>query len=93
MEPSPAEHLSDLGPAQPRAHHLQTLHGIADQVRELVYGLPKSQKGVRPPFIDFRHPRVFDAELLLEKGQRLLQAVDLGLRPGPALAIGREGDS
>jgi len=135
MEPSPAKHLGDLGLAQPRAHYLEPLHEVADQVRELVDRLLQSQQGVRPLFIDPRHPcrhggerqgeairgllrrptassphledrhalewrvegspvrmepchpGVLDAELLLEKGQRLLQAVDLGLRPGPVLRI------
>ena len=135
VEPRPAEYLGDLGLAQPRAHHLEPLHDVTDQVRELVDGLLQSQKRVRPLFIDPRHPRrhggerqeeairgllcrptassphledrhalewsverspmrmkprhpgVFDAKLLPQESELLLQPVNLGPHRGLAIPI------
>ncbi len=56
MQSCPAQRLGDLDLAHGGAQDFQTLHDVADEVRELIHRLTQLQQGIGALIIDAFHP-------------------------------------
>ena len=77
MQSCPAQRLGDLDLAHTGAQGFQTLHNVADEVREYIYRFAQLQQGIGALLIDAFHPRC-------NRGRRDEEGVG-GLFEGPAM--------